>query len=229
MIPPWRARTGVSASASTLAGMRRVRPPIAAVSVAMTCARTCVASSSCASCAALRGRASSTAIGAPSVAGGPGSIGTIQSDSRIASSTLLVIITVVTGRSRRRAQPHQVLLQRLAGQRVERAERFVEKQHFGVGGEGARDRHPLPHAARQLAGPAVERVAEPDLLERAPCPATCCLARERRERRLHREAHVLERREPRQQRVVLEDERRVAADAAHRLRRRRRRCRCRRW
>ena len=38
-------------------------------------------------------------MGAPSVAGGPGNIGTIQSDSRIASSTLLVIITVVTGRS----------------------------------------------------------------------------------------------------------------------------------
>ena len=73
--------------------------PSDAVSVATTCARTCVACSSCASCATLRGRGSSTGIGVPSVAGGPGIIGTMRSASRIASSTLLVIITVVTGRS----------------------------------------------------------------------------------------------------------------------------------
>ena len=64
----------------------------------------------------------------PSVARGPAVIGTMRSESSSASSTLFVIITVVTGRLGRRAQPGQLLLQRFARQRVERAEWLVEKQ-----------------------------------------------------------------------------------------------------
>src|SRR4029453_13239927 len=75
--------------------VERLRPS-AAVSAATTCARACVACSSCASCASVRGRGSSTGMGDPSEAGGPVTIGTMRSESRIASSTLFVIITVVT-------------------------------------------------------------------------------------------------------------------------------------
>ncbi len=98
MASPWRLPEG-PAPRRWLGRRPSCSRPSDAVSVATTCARTCVACSSCASCATLRGRGSSTGIGAPSVAGGPGTIGTMRSDSRIASSTLLVIITVVTGRS----------------------------------------------------------------------------------------------------------------------------------
>ena len=85
----------------------------------------------------------------------PAVIGTMRSESRIASSTLLVIMIVVTGRSPARAQLRELLLQGLARQRVERAERLVEKQHLRLGGERARDRDALPHAARQLPRPPV--------------------------------------------------------------------------
>ena len=57
------------------------------------------------------------------------------------------------------------VLQRLAGQRVQRAEWLVEEQHGRLGREGARDRDPLTHAARQLAGPPLEGVRQADLRE----------------------------------------------------------------
>ena len=184
----------------------------------MTCARTCVASSSCASCAALRGRASWTAMGAPKRGRRAGQ----HRDNPIRQQDrLLHAVGDHHGRDGtlgRRAEPHQVLLQRVAGERIERAEGFVEKQHFRVGGEGARNRHPLPHAARQLTGPAVERVRRgpPARARAAPEPLVPRAARVGYAAS-HGEADVFERGEPRQERVVLEDERRVAADAAHRL------------
>ena len=45
------------------------------------------------------------------------------------------------------AQPGAQLL---ANARVERAERLVEQQHLRLDGERARERHPLPLAAREL-------------------------------------------------------------------------------
>ena len=44
----------------------------------------------------------------------------------------------------------QLFLHHLARHRVERGERLVHQQDFGVGGEQARDRDALLHAARQL-------------------------------------------------------------------------------
>ena len=76
-----------------------------------------------------------------------------------------VIITVVTGRAGVRAQARQLLLEVGARQRIERAERLVEKQHLRLGRERSRNRDPLPHAARQLARPPVDGVAEADLVE----------------------------------------------------------------
>ena len=170
---------------------------------------------------ALRGRGSSTGIGAPSVAGGPGMIGTIRSDSRIASSTLLVIITVVTGRSADgHSAPAPAAASRASARRARRTARPGTARRGSVANARAM-RDALPHAARQLARPPVERVAEADPLERL-----------RRARRAARRvvssgnaASTASRtfssaREPRQQRVVLEDERRVAADAASPARRR---------
>ena len=75
-------------------------------------------------------------------------------------------MTVVTGRSACEPSARQLLLQRLAGQRVERAERLVEEEHLRLGRKRARNRDALPHAARQLARPPVDGVAEADLAER---------------------------------------------------------------
>ena len=47
-------------------------------------------------------------------------------------------------------KPQQLLVQMVARDFVERAERFVHQQQFGFEGERARDRHALLHAAGQL-------------------------------------------------------------------------------
>ena len=46
----------------------------------------------------------------------------------------------------------QALAHLLAGDGVERAERFVHQQHFGIERQRPRDRDALPHAAGQLRG-----------------------------------------------------------------------------
>ena len=95
----------------------------------------------------------------------------------MASSTLLVIITVVTGRSPLGAELRQVLLQRFARQGIERAERLVEKEHVRLDGERSRDRDALAHAARELARLAIERGAETDQLEARGAACWSCGAR----------------------------------------------------
>ncbi len=50
----------------------------------------------------------------------------------------------------------------LAGDGVERAERLVHHQHFGIERERARDRDPLAHAAGELRGALRCRILEPD-------------------------------------------------------------------
>ena len=57
-------------------------------------------------------------------------------------------------------------LQHGDGPVVERRERLVEKQHFGLVQEGAGDGEALPHAARELARQAVFHVRESDVFER---------------------------------------------------------------
>ena len=146
---------------------------------------------------------SSTAIAGPSVARGPAVSGTMRSASRIASSTSLVISTTVL-----RSSPQMrldLVLQRRARQRVERAERLVEQQHLRVHRQRARHRHALAHAAGELA-PAACRVAARGSPSRGT-PRRAAARRSAVQSRVdlvHRELDVFVDRQPRQQRVVLE-------------------------
>ena len=54
-------------------------------------------------------------------------------------------------------EPAQPLAELGADARVERAERLVEEQHLRLGGERAREAHPLPLAARELRWIAIAR------------------------------------------------------------------------
>ena len=65
----------------------------------------------------------------------------------------------------------------------------------------------------------------PTSSEIALCLRVLLRARPRRKRGVHGQPHVLERREPRQQRIVLEDDRRLPGDSAERLAVDRDRCR----
>ena len=90
---------------------------------------------------------------------GPGVSGWMRSASKNASSRSLVMSSMVDRRSpQRRAQ---LVLQRGARQRVERAERLVEEQHLRLDGEAARHAHALAHPARELGGPLVRRRPRP--------------------------------------------------------------------
>jgi hypothetical protein len=64
----------------------------------------------------------------------------------------------------------QLVLDGAAGQRVERAEGFVEQQHLGLDGEGAGDADALLHAAGEFGRLLVDGVAEADHFEiLVPC------------------------------------------------------------
>ena len=54
------------------------------------------------------------------------------------------------------AQLRQLLAKGVARQRVERAEGLVQEQNLGLDGKRPGDRDPLPHAARQLTGLAIQ-------------------------------------------------------------------------
>ena len=112
-----------------------------------------------------------------------------------------------------RAEARQLLLKARARQRVERAERLVEKQHFGIGRECARDGHPLPHPARKLARPAVHRVAETDQSQIALGLLLLFGPRPLRTGGVDSQPDVLDSREPREQRVILKHDRRLSRDA----------------
>ena len=68
----------------------------------------------------------------------------------------------------------ELFLQGSARQRVERAERLVEKQHLRIDRKRAGDRDALPHAARELRG-ALSRAAA--RLTSADALVACALAR----------------------------------------------------
>ncbi len=82
-----------------------------------------------------------------------------------ASSTSWVTSTTV--RSRSAADVAQPVLQRPAGERVERGERLVEQQQRWRGDDGPRDRDALRLAAGQLGGIASARAREPEDVEQA--------------------------------------------------------------
>ena len=143
-----------------------------AVSVATTCARTCVACSSCASWATLRGRDSSTGIGR---AERRGRSGHDRHDAIGQQDRFLDAVGDHDGRHpsiRSRSEPGQFLLKRLARERVERAERVVQEEHLRLGRDRARDRDALAHPTRKLSRPTVDRVAEADVAECVAAPAS---------------------------------------------------------
>ena len=89
---------------------------------------------------------------------GRGDITTMRSPRRAASRTLWVTNTTVRPRSR--DERLELLVEHVAGHRVERAERLVHQQDVGVLGEGPGQRAALAHAARQLVGTLVGEAAE---------------------------------------------------------------------
>ena len=98
----------------------------------------------------------------------------------------------------------QLVLQRLAGLRVQCRERLVHQQHFGVEGEAAGDRHPLLHTAGQFVRITVGESGQADQFEvlagdhAAPAPANSL--------GLQAELDIAPRGAPGQQRVLLEDD-----------------------
>ena len=95
-----------------------------------------------------RGRGRSIAMSF-SMRPGPAVITTTRSASSVASSTECV--TKIDRHAGARPDLQQLVLQLLARERVERAERLVHQQDVGLVREHARDRDALLHAARKLA------------------------------------------------------------------------------
>ena len=164
-----------------------------------------------------RGRGRSTLNSGPSVAFGPGFSGMMRSASRIASSTSLVIRMMVRFSASRDLR--DFVLQLGARQRVERRQRLVEQQHFGLHGERPGDGDALAHAAGELGRPAVGGMA------RAPpsrhsastmpgalgaCDLPCADA-------VDGKAHIAANGQPRHQRIGLEDDAALGPGPADRL------------
>ena len=102
----------------------------------------------------------------------------------------------------------------LRGQHVERAERLVHAQHFGLRDQRAREADALAHAARQLLRIRILVAGQADQFERAldfllrPARAEAALDEP--------DLHVLLHGEPRIERKALEHDRRAAIDAVER-------------
>ena len=103
---------------------------------------------------------------------------TTQSPRRTASRTLWV--TKITVLPVARPQRFELVVQAVAGHRVERAERLVHQQHVGVLGERAGERDALAHAARELVRPLLGEVAEVHHLEQLVGARAALVARRRR-------------------------------------------------
>ncbi len=92
---------------------------------------------------------------------------------------------------------HRRILQMGAGERVQRAERFIHQQHFGLHRQRAGNADALLHAAGDLAGPLVERVPHlhPLQVVNNPLPALR-LIHGFAKYLIHRQRHVLKAGEP---------------------------------
>ena len=82
----------------------------------------------------------------------------MRSPRRAASRTLWV--TNSTVRLLSTGPALELVVEQVAGHRVERPERLVHQQDVGVLGERARQRHALAHAAGQLVRPLVGEAVE---------------------------------------------------------------------
>ena len=95
-----------------------------------------------------------------------------------------------------------------------RPERFVHQQHRGIEQQGAAQRHPLPHAARQLEGAAVLEALQPDRSDQLARPRGVPSPVEAAHVAL--QEHVPHHRPPIDQQVVLEHETEIGVGPAHR-------------
>ncbi|MCY1238058.1 hypothetical protein D9M72_507760 [compost metagenome] len=111
--------------------------------------------------------------------------------------------------------PCQFLLHADLCHGVERAERLVEQQDFGLDRQRTSNADALRHAAGELPGIGAFKLLQADELDIASCPVPRLAARE--PLRLQPEADIVEHRQPRQQPRLLEDHRAVGADAFRQL------------
>src|SRR6266508_1920831 len=63
----------------------------------------------------------------------------------------------------------ELVVEQVAGDRVQRTERLVHEQHVGLLGQGAGERDPLAHAAGQLVGALGGELGQPDLGQQPGC------------------------------------------------------------
>jgi hypothetical protein len=110
-----------------------------------------------------------------------------------------------------RPQGQELVLQRLPGERVERAERLVQQQHARPGDERPGEGRALGHAARELLGQRVGEAGEVDAADGGLREVAAFGARQVAEP----EGHVLADREPGHQPRLLEHEPDLARGAAH--------------
>ena len=100
-------------------------------------------------------------------------------------------------------QVHEGRAERGSRDFVEVTERLVGQEQRGLDDEGARQRHALAHASRQLVGIRLLEAREPEPIE--PGPRALDLIAWLLPQQLERQPHVVDRRPPRQQSVLLED------------------------
>ena len=117
-----------------------------------------------------RGRGTSTANSATTR---PGRLDSsrIRSPSRAASRTLWVTNRTVSALLG--DDPLELVVEDVAGDRVERPERLVHQQHVGVLGERPGEGDALAHAARQLVRTLVGELAQPHEVEQLERALAC--------------------------------------------------------
>ena len=113
-------------------------------------------------------------------------------------------------RAGRLPDPLELVVEDVAGHGVERAEGLVHQQDLGLLREGPRQRHPLAHAARQLVGLAPREARSSWTISRSSS-TRCCRRRLGHLAQPQRQVDVALHAQPREQRGLLEHERRVAA------------------
>ena len=115
-------------------------------------------------------------------------------------------------------QRHQLVVQPLAGQLVQRPERLVEQEQLRLEHQRAGQRRPHPHAARQRRGPRAVEPGQAHQVQHPLHPAPPLRAGDALQ--LGEQLDVARHRPPRQQRRVLEDVAEPAGRDVHRPRRR---------
>ena len=106
---------------------------------------------------------------------------------------------------RGRTNPHQLVLDHAAGERIERTEGLIEQQHLRLDREGARDADPLLHAAGQLRRLLVLGTGQADQLDETSAMCFDLGFAPVGPSRSDREGHITEYRHPGHERMPLED------------------------